>query len=255
MGDALTILHLSDLHLGSQHDATGRAEERRRAVFRTSMAIGRLRADLVIVAGDFFDSARVSDESVDFAVSTFESADKPVVLLPGNHDALGPASPYDRPAFHGGGPANVHVLRAREGEERTFPDLDTEIWGRAHHQNEDFGPLKGAPTSSRNGFRWRLGVAHGHLVRGGGDLHRSWTITVADIESAGFDYLALGHWDHPWAVSGTGQQARYSGGLAPAPGMDRDYGHALLVTLSSSGISFSQLTIQDDRARAPSPQE
>jgi len=255
MDGALTILHLSDLHLGSQNDASSGAEERRRAVFRASMAVARLRADLVIVAGDFFDSARVSDESVDFAVSTCESADKPVILLPGNHDALGPGSPYDRPAFHGGGPANVHVLRAREGEEYTFPDLDTEIWGRAHHQHENFRPLEGAPKSSRNGFRWRLGVAHGHLVRGEGDLHRSWKITVPDIESAGFDYLALGHWDHPFAVSGTGQQARYSGGLAPAPGMDREYGHALLVTLSSRGISFSQLTIEDDRAPAPSPQE
>jgi DNA repair exonuclease SbcCD nuclease subunit len=53
-------------------------------------------ADLVIIAGDLFDSQRVKDNLISFVVEGLKSLTAQVVILPGNHDCLTPMSAYSR---------------------------------------------------------------------------------------------------------------------------------------------------------------
>jgi DNA repair protein SbcD/Mre11 len=193
----LRLLHVSDVHLDEPSDA-----EQLGAL--AALAAGRAAAVLLIV-GDFFDNARVSDETLKATAAALGQVPAPVVILPGNHDPYMPGSPYLRTDLG----ANVHVLSAPGGEAHHIADLDLDIWGRPHCSYADFRPLADVPPRGR--ATWQVALAHGHLVRGPDDLHRAYLIDPAEIAASGRDYVALGHWDVPFDASSGGVTAAYSG--------------------------------------------
>ena len=79
--------------------------------------------DIVLIAGDLFDSSRVSDEAVAFVVAELARVGRPVVVIPGNHDCVDEQSIYHRADLRAAGP---HVFFAGNpaGEELVFEDLD-----------------------------------------------------------------------------------------------------------------------------------
>ncbi len=88
------LLHTSDVHLGAYDRGSGRDSAVHRlaveANLRAVIDVGlRERADLVVIAGDFFDNARVNEETLRFAAEQIARADVPVVIGPGNHDHVG----------------------------------------------------------------------------------------------------------------------------------------------------------------------
>jgi len=87
------VLHTADVHLGSDSygDATQQVahDERHRRAFRRVIELAVLdQVDLVLIAGDLFDHNRVPDELVAFVQAELALLRQPVVILPGNHDAL-----------------------------------------------------------------------------------------------------------------------------------------------------------------------
>src|SRR5579884_2311318 len=91
MPRAATILHTADVHLGSM--AFGREENAFRRAIDTAIDLD---VDAVLVAGDLFDHARVDDALLEWTGDQLNRLERPVVLLPGNHDALHEASVYNR---------------------------------------------------------------------------------------------------------------------------------------------------------------
>jgi DNA repair exonuclease SbcCD nuclease subunit len=92
-----------------------------------------------------------------------------------------------------------------------FPELDLEIWGRAHVDYYDMSPLRDPRPRST---RWMIAAAHGHYEAGPLDperLYGSWLIQDEDIAATGADYVALGHWNRPVHVSSEPVPAYYSG--------------------------------------------
>src|SRR5437773_988129 len=90
------IVHTSDLHV--DHDYTARLHggdgtAGLACVLNASRSIG---ADLVLLAGDTFDSHRVPEDVLDRAAIIISQAGLPVVLLPGNHDPAIPEAIYRR---------------------------------------------------------------------------------------------------------------------------------------------------------------
>src|SRR5271163_4903318 len=88
----LTIIHTSDVHL--ETDTFGSGERGVQLRDKVRDAFGRVidiandrNVDMLLVVGDLFDSARVSEEGLAFALGTIARAKMPVVMIPGNHDA------------------------------------------------------------------------------------------------------------------------------------------------------------------------
>ena len=210
----LRVLHTADVHLdsdgyGSPAQQAAHAE-RGRAVFRGIVDRALTdRADLLLIAGDLFDHNRVSDETVAFVRAELDRLRQPVVILPGNHDALYTNAIYDRHDF-GSGASHVHVIRRLNGETLDFPELDAVVWGRAMEEHTpQFQPLAFIP--GRDGRRWHLAMAHGFYYADRQRPDRSSPIFGDEVRDTGWDYVALGHQHVRTDVSQGRVAAHYAG--------------------------------------------
>lgn len=208
----LRVLHTADVHLDG--DAYGRAEhrDRGRRIFQriVDRALGD-EVDLLLIAGDLFDHNRVADDTVAFVRSELDRLRQPVVIVPGNHDALYTNAIYDRHDLTSGA-RHVSVIRELDGECIAFPDLDAVVWGRAMEEHEPaFQPLAHIP---RRDDRWSLAMAHGFFYEDGSRPERSSPIFAEEIRDTGWDYVALGHQHVQTNVT----QGRVAAWYAGAPG-------------------------------------
>ena len=141
--------------------------------------------------GDLFDHNRVPDETIAFAQEQLRRLQRPVVILPGNHDCLYTHAIYDRHNFHAAC-NNVQVITELNGQVIEFPDLDLVVWGRAMEEHTpDFHPLAHIPT--RHDQRWHIAMAHGFFYETRQQPDRSSPIFADEIRDTGWDYVALGH--------------------------------------------------------------
>lgn len=242
----LRLLHTSDVHLGA-FDSRLAPEESRAALeagFRRVIDIGIAEGvDMALIAGDFFDNARVRDETLLFAAEQLARLECPVVIAPGNHDHVGPNSVYDRRDLSATA-QNVTVVRSLEGATVALDGLEVEVWARSHTETlTDFLPFTGAP--SRGDAPWQLGVGHGHFIHPDALRHHSFHIYEDDLVAMGRDYVALGHWEQMTRVAaGESGMAAYSG--APIGlGADAD-GHVMIVDLGEDGsVTLRGVPLQD----------
>ena len=228
----LRMLHTSDVHLGAYTSEplreNGALEPALRA-FQHVLALGaEAEADLVVIAGDFFDHVRVKRPYVEATGALLEAAARPVVILPGNHDPHMPDGIYAR--FPEAFPANVHIIASAEGELIVLDEPGVQLWGQAHESYNDFAPAAVCPAWRRDRGRplWRIAVAHGYYV-GTGESRYSYQIRASDLAALDADYVALGHIDVHEGVGGGAVPAYY-------PGAPRHSGGATIVDLSSEGV-------------------
>ncbi len=232
----LKFLHTSDVHLGAyDHSQAERTMQRRQEMHDTFRAVIDLsiteRVDFMVIAGDFFDNARVQEDTMQFAGEQLARVPGPVILLPGNHDHVGPGSVYDRLDLTELAP-NLRLMRTPEGESVMLPDLSVELWGRSHTElDPDFRPFEDAPQ--RGDADWHIGVGHGHFLHPMSADHSSYHIYEDHFAVLDHDYFALGHWEQQTRVAAGEGLAAYSGapdGLAGHTG-----GRVLMVHLERDG--------------------
>jgi DNA repair exonuclease SbcCD nuclease subunit len=204
VGDAGSVIvaHSSDLHLG----ATRHVDREIEKLAVVLEAAADARADVLVLAGDIFDSHRAASPIVEAAARLFADAPLHTVILPGNHDPAIPDAVYRRFGF--AEPFNVHVLGVSVEGRVDFPALDLQVSGAHHADYADYAPLATLRARSR---RWHVVVAHGHWVTGPQDAHRGWLIHDHEIAAADADYVALGHWDLPQPAGDGRVPAYYSG--------------------------------------------
>ena len=213
----LRIVHTSDVHLESDTFGSGERGAHLRGMVRNAFArvidiANDRNADLLLIVGDLFDSARISEEGLAFAMGTIGRAQMPVVMIPGNHDAHDERSIYAglAPAAI---PENLHLILEPEGRAIDFPELAARVWGRALVEHTpDYRPLSGLPE--REEGLWNIALAHGFFMEEG-ELERSSPITPAEIERSRYDYVALGHVHVLGDVSQGSTRAFYCGTPAP----------------------------------------
>src|SRR5690606_14177866 len=155
---------------------SGRGDELREAFSQVVSIAVDASADFLLVAGDCFDSHFVGQSTIEFALSELKRFGRPAVLLPGNHDHAGEATIFERLRAAGPHP-NVILLDSPEGTRVRLPDLDVEVWGRAH-LGKDFAPLGSPPT--RGSASWQIALAHGHVVPRGRSSQASYQIAGED---------------------------------------------------------------------------
>jgi DNA repair exonuclease SbcCD nuclease subunit len=206
-GTELRLVHSSDIHVDDgDAPARGPRIEGLDAVLATARA---LRADIVLLAGDTFESNQLGAAAIDQAGRLLAAADRPVVILPGNHDPAAAGSVYARGRF--AEIPNLAILGVTHDEAVSFAALELEIWGRAHRDYFDMPPLPGLRPRST---RWQVAIAHGHYEppeTRANPLRPSWIFGDEEIADTGADYLALGHWDRPVRVGNGDVPAYYSG--------------------------------------------
>ena len=196
----VVLVHSSDVHIDDRDGIGGL-----KAVLATAGALG---ADLVLLAGDTFESNQLSAAVLDSAARLLAAAGMPVLMLPGNHDPALADSVFVR-----GGIArvpNVHILGVTHDEAVVFPVFDLEIWRHAHRDYFDMAPLRGPRPRST---QWQVAMAHGHYEppeTRASPLRPSWIFGDEEIAATGADYLALGHWDRPMRVGNGLVPAFYS---------------------------------------------
>src|SRR5262249_57254178 len=92
-------------------------------VLRRLVALAlRDRVALLLIAGDLFDHNRVPDELVAFVQAEIGRLTQPVVILPGNHDALYANALHDRHDLAAGA-SHVHLIRPLPGPTIHLPPL------------------------------------------------------------------------------------------------------------------------------------
>ena len=187
----MRFLHTGDLHLDSPFSLSGTvgAEAKREGQRRTLGRIFDLAAErqcqMILVAGDLFDSKYVTPETEGYIKELVAKAGIPVIVAPGNHDPYVSGSFYCDTEL----PENLYVFSSSELQCFDFPELDTCVWGYAFTSAAlTRSPLAGEERGDR--ARINLLLAHADLSS---PISRYCPLTVGDIESFGIDYAALGH--------------------------------------------------------------
>ena len=227
---SVRLIHTSDVHIGGTFSANDELKDDALRMMRVMARVVRDQAvDLVLIAGDFFDTPRVGERLVAASGEALGEAGVPVVILPGNHDPYMPESAYVRFARHF--PPNVHILQSNHGELLTLADPGVQVWGQAHTSWDDFQPASNPPdwNDASTHPHWRIAMAHGYYV--GADIWPRYSYKIQPEELTALDahYVALGHIELHRSVGPQTHTAYYSG--API----RNGGFAL-VDLRPDGI-------------------
>ncbi|MGE0387889.1 MAG: exonuclease SbcCD subunit D [Gammaproteobacteria bacterium] len=231
------LLHTSDVHVGCDSNGLRGGTDRGYESLAGVVDLGRdLQVDLLIIAGDLFDNLRVRPDMVGQVGELLAAGGLRTIILPGNHDPHMNGSIYDR---HGAlFPDHVHILRDSDGEVLVFPDIDLQIWGKAHASFDDHAPLHPPPRWHDHDHPerrlWRVAVGHGLYYEGVGDDHRSYLIHDDHLAAIDADYVALGHIEVHRAVGPNEVVAFY-------PGAPDRTGGATLIELSDAAVNVEHV--------------
>jgi DNA repair exonuclease SbcCD nuclease subunit len=252
----LRLLHTADVHLGARYadlgDRASAQRERQFAAFEATVDLAlEERVDVVLIAGDLFDSnvqPRRSVERVAAELRRLQEARIRTVIVPGTHDVYDRASiyrAYDLPALAGCRPGEdlVTVLTPERGSV-VFESLHLAVHGPVF-------PTKRAPHSPLDGFHtdaaeaeFHVGMIHGSIAIPGKTDGDEVVITFDEIGASGLDYLALGHWHSPQQGRAGATTWAYSG--APEPiALDQDRAGKVLLVSLESGPDGRRVTVEE----------
>ena len=237
----MRFVHTSDWQLGmTRHFLAGEAQARYTATRIDAIrAIGALaraeNADMVVVAGDVFDSNLVAPGTVRRALDAMASVEVPVYLLAGNHDALDAVSVYTSQVWRRHCPANVHVLE--EGLNST--EVGAEIVAAPLRSNDPRADLLGRALAglSEPATVPRIAVGHGavDVLDPKGDNPAA--IRLDRLERALSEglvhYVALGDRHSRLSVGSTGR-VHYSGASEVTSFREELPGDVLLVDVDDA---------------------
>jgi exonuclease SbcD len=246
----LRILHTADVHLGARHADLGEQasaqRERQFAAFRATVDLAiETKVDLVLVAGDLFDSnvqPRRSVERVAAELKRLAGAKIRTVIVPGTHDVYDRSSiyrAYDLAELAGVGPDDDFVtVLSPDRSEVHLEACDVVVHGpcfptkRAPHS-----PLRDLTVAGDDRATWHIGLLHAALAIPGRTDGDDVVVTPDEIAATGLDYLALGHWHS--AQQGKAGPVTWAYAGAPEPvALDQDRaGKVLQVTLEEAGTS------------------
>ena len=191
----LKIIHTADIHLDSpfRMEDLQKAQARKielRAAFSSLMFWAKTeQADIMLIAGDLFDSPHPTPDAVEFVVSQFASNPNcRFIISPGNHDFAASDSVYAKTTF----PENVSVFTSQTLSCLHFDNIAghaVDVYGYAFTSPIlDHNPFAGVTIPQSDTITLLCG--HGTL---GADNGKDCPIKTEDIVRSGFDYVALGH--------------------------------------------------------------
>lgn len=195
----LRFVHTADWHLGKRFPRLAESDELRLTRARVEVldrifgAADRERAEVVLCAGDLFDSAEPSEEYWRPLLQRLLNTprERPIVLLPGNHDPHLPDSVWAKShRFRQGLPTWVHVvdppmLELPIGDHAVLYGVPCQSTAGAND------PTAKIPERAPGDARIRIGLVHGTTfdVKG---YQMNFPISQDAVIERGLDYLAIG---------------------------------------------------------------
>jgi len=243
----LRILHTADVHLGARHADLGEQakalRERQFAAFQATIELALSeKVDVVLIAGDLFDSntqPRRSVERVAAELRRLGEAKIRTVIAPGTHDVYDRSSiyrAYDMAGMAGSGPDDdlVTVLRP-DRPDVYLTACDVVVHGPCFTtKRAPQSPLKDFDARADQRATWHVGLLHAAIAISGRTDDDEVVVTREEIAASNLDYLALGHWHSSQQGKAGNVIWAYAG--APEPvAVDQDRaGKVLLVTLDET---------------------
>jgi DNA repair exonuclease SbcCD nuclease subunit len=235
----LKILHTADIHLGAKFSGLGNKgasqREQLRTTFRNVIATAiDDRVNIVLIAGDLFDSNQQPQRNIDLVIEQFNllgSNNIPVCLISGTHDSFDSSSVYKKVDFEGRCP-NLKIFADENTSYKEYPGLDLTVYGKPNLSNRSsISPLKGLKRSTSSKFH--IAIAHGSLYIPEKIAEDDHVFRLEEVQASGMNYLALGHWHRVYRCPAE-PPAWYSGPPEWIPGQT-EKGGVLLISLSDAG--------------------
>src|SRR5262245_53340258 len=243
MNRPLTFLHTADWQLGMVRRFLGPDGQARFAQARIDAvaAIGRIAdetgAAFVVVAGDVFEHNQVERQTILRATEALKRIGVPVLLLPGNHDALEPGSLWTSPQWRAHVPGHVTVL-TDSSPYAVVPGVQViGVPWRSRRPLTD--PVVGGYADlPPNAAGFRVLVGHGQFDELNGGLNDVPPIDVDGLDTAirsgRLHYVALGDRHSTTRVR---DRVWYSGAPEVTSTEETDAGNVLAVTLTDGGCT------------------
>lgn len=187
----LKFIHAADFHLDSAfgalsaRQAAARRRESRELAFRLANYVNGHGIELVLLAGDLFDSGSAFRETGEQLAEALGQMQAKVFIAPGNHDWFGPGSPWLTVDW----PENVHIFREARLTAVELPEWGLTIHGAGFAGPEQTAGFLAGFTAPADG-RVHIGLLHGELD---GAEARYDPIRREEVAASGLAYLALGH--------------------------------------------------------------
>ncbi len=197
---ALKLLHTADWHLGRSFPAFDEPDRlklmraRLDAVRRLLDLAEQYAVDAVLCAGDIFDDPQPDAiwwQGLCEALSERDWTDRPLFLLPGNHDPLMPKSIWSTDApLRGALPDWVHIV---DREHYTYELGDSAVihGSPCTSQAGSADLAMGLPAREVGDERIRIGLVHGRTFQAEG-YQTNFPVDPEAAKARGFDYLAIG---------------------------------------------------------------
>jgi len=238
---ALRLVHTADWHLGRTFESFG--EENARTLARARLDVlddvfgvaERERAHAVLCAGDLFDDIDPGEtwwRPLAQKLDALRWTDRPVLLLPGNHDPLMRGSVWDPShRFRQSLPDFVHVVD-RDDFELALSD-EAVLYARpcrSRSSSEDH--VLALPAREPDDPRIRIGLVHGVTFDVPGH-QTNFPIAQDAAAQRGLDYLALGDTHGFRNVASAGKPPMIYPGAPEQTAFDeREAGHCAVVLVT-----------------------
>lgn len=233
----IKIFHCGDIHLDAPFSGVSPSESNRRRVSLLDRFAEMMRfandnkADLVLIAGDLFDSSYAQPSTVKAVSDILKDLKCPVVITPGNHDPYDKESVYKTARFSD----NVHIFSSEELSRMDFDGIGISVCGYAFTSNSHpERPLKEQTSALLSSRNVNILCAHTDIYTQNSAYA---PISAAELEDSGFLYAALGHIHKTPAVCKFGDCYAAYCGFAEGRGFDEcGAGGAWLVNINNSYV-------------------
>ena len=200
--------------------------------------------DFVLVAGDLFDTPRVSEANIKLVMRNIRKIKKPVYVLAGNHEWNGNEYIYDNPAFLENKESNFVLL---EPGIKVIGDDFEIIAAPLQGKQENFDVVTEQLNKLVPSGKTRILAAHGQPDSFISVIEREDKISSAAIkqalESGLIHYVALGD-THSMEIVDGDPRIRYSGAPEPTSFREPSPGYILIVDMKDKfNISVEPLEI------------
>jgi DNA repair exonuclease SbcCD nuclease subunit len=236
----MRIAHLADLHLGRKSrgdtNGAGRLNSFRQGITKLTQQS----PDVIVLAGDVFDSPGVDlaivEEAAKALVRASTAGNTPVVLIPGNHDPSNSDRLWNAFRTRLGAHSSVRVVLDPEAIALAQHETIVEAYPceTRYSPESPWAEQLDVPDDSEEWIR--LVVAHGTLQ--GGPVpegeSEAYPFTKSELDNLGANYVALGHFHCVYPAWQGGDRIErsfcYSGTHEPDE-FDQDSGWAIIATL------------------------
>ncbi len=245
----LRLAHVSDLHLGYTSGwlgsmSTQRTAERDRQLSKLVDAALQCEVHMFLIAGDLFDRHRPDSSLVQYVLGELrrlQSQGVAVVTVPGNHDEITYHDSVYRayadvwPGVLITSPQPAHVASL------SLSDEDVHLYGVAYTGGITSAeqPLRDLPRLDLPGFH--IAVFHGSLDTRASE--RSLPLSSDALATAGYDYVALGHYHSFEHVNKNNTPIVYCGAVEARTFDDPGCGKLLVSELRAGEVRLEQMPL------------